>query len=132
MAATGAEGFVSSLPERVREELTMAIRYTEQDWEFIEGEAWYREWAGERDLRTPEQMHRDGVSRHQQADMAGDLYDNEVHADVRVTEHGIGVSLYVAETSGVYLWFGPDADLSVPEDVETCLELERERSYGRL
>jgi hypothetical protein len=128
MAATEADGFVSSLPERVRDELTMVIRYTEQDWEFLQGEAWYREWAAKRDMRTPEQMHRDGVSRHQQADMASDLYDNEVHADVRITEHGTGVSLYVSETSGVFLWVGPDADFSVPEDVETCLELARERS----
>jgi len=127
MPATGADGFVSSLPERVRGELTMALRYTERDWEFLLGEERYREWASERDMRTPEQMHRDGVSRHQQADLSSDLYENEVHADARVTEHGIGVSLYVAHTSGVYLWFGPDADLRVPADVETCLELARER-----
>ena len=71
----------------------MALRYTERDWEFLEGEAWFREWAADREMRSPEQMHRDGVSKHQQADLSGELYDNEVHADVRVTEHGTGDSV---------------------------------------
>jgi hypothetical protein len=128
MPATGADDFVSSLPERVREALTMALRYTERDWEFIEGEAWYREWAADRDMRTPEQMHRDGFSQRQQADVSSDLYDNEVHADVRVTEHGTGINLYVAHTTGIYLWLAPDAEFRIPADVETCLELARERS----
>jgi hypothetical protein len=128
MPVTGPADFVSSLPERVREDLTMALRYTERDWEFLLGETWYEEWAAERDMRTPEQMHRDGVSQHQQADVSGELYDNEVHADVRVTERGTGVALYVAHTAGVYLWLGPDADFRVPGDVEICLERAREAS----
>jgi len=128
MPATEADDFLSSLPERVREALTMALRYTERDWEFLEGEAWFREWAADREMRSPEQMHRDGVSKHQQADLSGELYDNEVHADVRVTEHGTGVTLYVAHSSGIYLWLGPDADFRVPGDVETCLDRAREAS----
>lgn len=128
MPATGADDLVSALPERVRHELTMALRYTKRDWEFLHGEEWYEEWAADRDMRTPEQMHRDGVSQHQQADVTGELYENEVHADVRVTEQGTGVSLYVSHNSGIYLWFEPDADLSVPGDVEACLERAREQS----
>jgi hypothetical protein len=106
----------------------MAISYTERDWEFLDGEDWYTAFLEAEDTRTPEQMHSDAVTQLKQADVSGDLYDNEVHADLRVTEAGTGVNLYVSHTSGVYLWFGPDADLSVPGDVEACLERAREQS----
>jgi len=122
MTTEGHDELVAHLRDRFDDGVVMAISYTESDSEFLFGEERYEEFVAVTDTRSPEKMHQDAVSELRHADVSGDLYGNEIHANVSVTERGTGVNLFVDHSEGVYVWFGPGTTVEVPDVVETCLD----------
>ena len=122
MTTDGYDELVAYLRERFDDGVAMATRYTENDSEFLFGEDRYEEFVATTDTRSPEKMHQDAVSELRHADVSGDLYGNEIRANVSVTELGTGVNLFVSHREGVYVWFGPGTTVEVPDDVEACLD----------
>lgn len=126
MTAADYDELVTYLDERFDDGVVMATRYTETSSEFLLGEDAYEEFVATRDTRSPEKMHEDAVSDLKHADVSGDLYGNEIRANVTVSELGTGVNLFVSHREGIYIWFSPETTVELPDDVDACLDLVSE------
>lgn len=108
--------------EEVGTDLAFAARFTADDAAVIAGEDRFQEFVAESESRTVSDMHRDALSRREQAEVGGELYGLTVRAEAQVTDRGTGVYFYPEGEAGYFVMFEPGGTVELPTFVDEFVD----------